>query len=172
MIASGLLTPSSAAGRVIKITIYTFFLLSLQAYVIPRLPYPALRIDLLIPLMFAVAVEWSPFCGLLWACLWGFVVDNFSGEFWGLHVGTYALAVCLVNLVSERFERQNPGYQMVLVGCCAAGQSIALGLFLSFVPMDLQSLTSIWVGLGIRTLFSVTLASFIIYPLLNPRSEF
>lgn len=172
MIASGLLNPVSGAGRVIKITIYTLLILSLQAHLIPRLPYPALRIDLLIPVMFAVSVEWSPLGGLLWACLWGFVVDNFSGEFWGLHVGSYAVMVCLVNLASDRFDRRNPGYQMGLVGLCAVGQSLALGLYLSFVPMDLPSLTSIWISLGIRTLFSVTVAPFLIYPLLNPRTEF
>ncbi|MGC9964027.1 MAG: rod shape-determining protein MreD [Syntrophobacteraceae bacterium] len=172
MIASGLVNPGTSAGRMIKITVYTFFVLSLQAHLIPRLPYPALRIDLLLPLMFAVAVEWSPLAGLLWASLWGFVVDNFSGEFWGLHVGSYAVTVCLVNLASDRFDRRNPGYQMGLVGLCAAGQSIVLGLFLSFVPMDFPSLTSIWISLGIRTLFSVTVAPFLIYPLLNPRNEF
>jgi rod shape-determining protein MreD len=172
MIASGLLNVGTSAGRMIKITVYTFFILALQAHLIPRLPYPALRIDLLLPLMFAVGVEWPPLAGLLWASLWGFVVDNFSGEFWGLHVGSYAVTVCLVNLASDRFDRRNPGYQMGLVGLCALGQSIALGLFLSFVPMDLPSLTSTWISLGIRTLFSATVAPFLIYPLLNPRNEF
>jgi rod shape-determining protein MreD len=172
MIASGLLNPVSAAGRMIKISIYTLFIVALQAHLITRLPFPALRIDLLIPVMFAVAVEWSPLGALFWACLWGFVADNFSGEFWGLHVGSYAVTVCLVYLASDRFDRRNPGYQMGLVGVSALLQSVALGLFLSFVPMDLPSLTSIWISLGIRTLFSVTMAPFLIYPLLNPRSEF
>ncbi len=172
MIASGFLNPGTTAGRIIKITLYTFFILALQAHLIPRLPYPALRIDLLLPLMFAIAVEWSPLAGVLWASLWGFVVDNFSGEFWGLHVGSYAVTVCLVNLASERFDRRNPAFQMGLVGLCVLGQSVALGLFLSFVPMDLPSLTSIWISLGIRTLLSVTIAPFLIYPMLNPRNEF
>jgi len=172
MIASGMLNPVTTAGRMVKITIYTVVVLGLQAQLVPRLPYPALRIDLLLPLMFAAAVEWSLLSALLWASLWGFVVDDFSGEFWGLHVGSYAVTVCLVNLASDRFDRRNPGYQMGLVGLCALGQSIGLGLYLSFVPMDLPSLTSIWISLGIRTLFSMTVAPFLIYPLLNPRNEF
>jgi rod shape-determining protein MreD len=171
MIAYGFLNPSTPVGRFIKITLYTLFVLALQAYLIPRLPYPALRVDLILPLMFAIAVEWSAPAGVLWAGFWGFIVDNFSGEFWGLHVGSYAVTVCLVNLASERFDRRNPAYQMGLVGLCALGQSIALGLFLSFVPMDLPSLTSIWISLGVRTALSVTIAPFLIYPMLNLRNE-
>ncbi len=170
MIAPGCVTSGLTAGRLVKITLYTFFILAIQAHLIPRLPYPALRVDLLIPLMFAIAVEWPPLAGLLWASFWGFVVDNFSGEFWGLHVGSYTVTICLVHLVSDRFDRCNPAYQAGLVGLCALGQSIAIGLYLSFVPMDLQSLTSIWVSLGIRTLLSCTIAPFLIYPLLNPRN--
>ena len=168
MIAPGYVTPGMTAGRMLKITLYTFFVLSLQAHVIPRLPYPALRVDLLLPLMFAIAVDWSPLAGVLWACFWGFVVDNFSGEFWGLHVGSYTVTVCLVHMASERFDWRNPVYQMGLVGLCAIGQSVALGLFLSFVPQDVPSLTSVWISLGIRTLLSVTIAPLLIYPMLNP----
>ena len=170
MIASGSVTPGITAGRMIKTTLYSLFLLALQAHLIQRLPYPALRVDLLIPFMFGIAVEWPPLAGVLWACFWGFVVDNFSGEFWGLHVGSYMVTVCLVNMASERFDWRNPGYQMGLVGLCALCQSIALGLFLSFVPMDLPELTSIWIGLGIRTLLSVTIAPFLIYPMLNQQN--
>ncbi len=170
MIASGSVTPGITAGRMIKTTLYSLFLLALQAHLIQRLPYPALRVDLLIPLMFAIAVEWPPLAGVLWAGFWGFVVDNFSGEFWGLHVGSYVVTVCLVNMASERFDWRNPAYQMGLVGLCALCQSIAIGLFLSFVPMDVPELTSIWLSLGIRTLLSVTIAPFLIYPMLNPRN--
>jgi rod shape-determining protein MreD len=172
MIAPGYVTPGITAGRLIKITLYTLFVLALQAHVIPRLPYTALRVDLMIPLMYAVAVEWSPLGGLLWACFWGFVVDNFCGEFWGLHVGSYTVMLCLVHIVSDRFDRYNPVYQAGLVGLCALGQSIAIGLFLSFVPMDVPSLTSIWISLGIRTLLSSTIAPFLIYPILNPKNAY
>ncbi len=172
MIVPAYLTPGTAARRLIKIALYTLFILALQAHLIPSLPYPALRVDLLIPLMFAIGVEWSPLAGLLWACFWGFVVDNFSGEFWGLHVGSYVVTLCLVHLVSDRFDRYNPAYQAGLVGLCALGQSIAIGLFLSFVPMDLPSLTSIWISLGIRTLLSCTIAPFLIYPILNPKNAY
>ena len=170
MIVSGLFTPGITPGRMIKTTLYSLFVLTLQAHLIPRLPYPALRVDLFLPLMFAIAVEWPPLGGVLWAGFLGFVVDNFSGEFWGLHVGSYTVTVCLVNMASRRFDWANPAYQMGLVGLCALGQSIALGLFLSFFPMDVSELTSIWIGLGIRTLLSVTIAPFLIYAMLNPRS--
>ncbi len=172
MIAPGYLTSGTTSGRVIKITLYTLFVLALQAHLIPRLPYPALRVDLLIALMFAIGAEWSPLPGVLWASFWGFVVDNFSGEFWGLHVGSYMVTVCLVHMMSDRFDRSNPAYQACLVGLCALGQSLALGLFLSFVPMDLPSLTSIWISLGIRTLLSATMAPFLIYPVLYQRNAY
>ena len=170
MIVSGSFTPGITPRRMIKTTLYSLFVLTLQAHLIPRLPYPALRVDLFLPLMFAIAVEWPPLAGVLWAGFLGFVVDNFSGEFWGLHVGSYTVTVCLVNMASRRFDWPNPLYQMGLVGLCALGQSIALGLFLSFVPMDVPELNSIWIGLGIRTLLSVTIAPFLIYAMLNPRN--
>ncbi len=172
MISSGYLIFGASPVRMLKIILYTLFVLALQAHVVPRLPYAALRADMLLPLMFAIAVEWPPLPGVLWARFWGFVVDTFSGEFWGLHVGSYMATVCLVNMASEKFEWRNPLYQMGLVGLCTLGQSIALGLFLSFVPMDLPSLTSIWISLGIRTLLTMTISPFLIYPMLNPRNAF
>ena len=172
MIRPGQMTPSFSPGFAVRIFIYTFFVLLLQAHLVSLLPYPALRTDLILPLMFVIAIEWPPISGLLWASFWGFLVDNFSGEFWGLHVGSYTIAVCLVHMASEKFDCYNPVYQMCLVGICALGQSVAMGLFLSFTPMDLSSLTSIWIGLGIRTLLSMTIAPFLIYPMLNPRSSF
>lgn len=170
MIGSDSFTPGITPRRMIKTTLYSLFVLTLQAHLISRLPYPALRVDLFLPLMFAIAVEWPPLAGVLWAGFLGFVVDNFSGEFWGLHIGSYTVVVCLVNMASKRFDWPNPVYQMGLVGLCALGQSIALGLFLSFVPMDVPELNSIWVGLGIRTLLSVIIAPFLIYAMLNPRN--
>jgi rod shape-determining protein MreD len=170
MIVSSPFTPGITPGRMIKTTLYSLFVLTLQAHLITRLPYPALRVDLFLPLMFAIGVEWPPLAGVLWAGFLGFVVDNFSGEFWGLHVFSYTVTVCMVNMASKRFDWANPAYQMGLVGVCALGQSIALGLFLSFVPMDVPELTSIWIGLGIRTLLTVTIAPFLIYTMLIPRN--
>ncbi len=80
--------------------------------------------------MFGVAVEWSPFLSIIWASAWGFIADTLSGKFWGFHVGAYVVAICLVNITAERFELHNPLYQMLFVGACAFGQSVALGLFL------------------------------------------
>lgn len=170
MIASASFPSGITSRKVTRFTVYSFFILMLQAQLIPRLPYPALRVDLFLPLMFAIAVEWSPLKGLLWAGLLGFVVDNFSGEFWGLHVGSFIVTVCLVNMASEGFDCHNPAYQMGLVGLCALGQSVALGLFLSYVPMDAPTLTSIWVSMGIRTLLSAIMAPLLIYPILKPRN--
>jgi rod shape-determining protein MreD len=154
-----------------RVVLYAFALLVVQAHVVSRLPYPALRADLLLPFMFGIASRWSPATGLLWAAVWGFVVDGFSGEFWGLHVGSYMAAVCIVKIASEKFEFENPVYQMVMTGICALGQSVALGLFLSFVPLDAGAVTLIWVGLCIRTLLTMTLAPFVIYPLLHFRED-
>lgn len=170
MIASSPLTPGITVGNTIKFALYSIIALALQAHLIQRLPYAAMRIDLLLPIMFAVAVEWPPLTGVLWAGLLGFVMDNFSGEFWGLHVGTFTVTVCLVNLTLERFDWRNPAYQMGLVGLCALGQSAALGLFLSFAPMDPPALASIWVCMSIRTLLSAAVAPFMIYPILNSRN--
>lgn len=171
MIRSGQST-AFPLGRAAWIAAYTFLVMLLQVHLASRLPYAALRIDMLLPLMLASAVGWSPIGGLLWAAFWGFLADNFSGQFWGLHVGSYAVAVCLVHLASERFDCYNPLYQMGLAGLCALGQAAALGLFLSFVPMDFFSLTEIWISLGIRTVLSMTTAPFLIYPILSPRSFF
>ena len=169
MIALGPLTPALGAGKMIKFMLYCLLVLAAQAHLIDRLPYAGLRVDLLLPVMFAIAVEFSPLPGVLLGGLLGFVVDNFSGEFWGLHVGSFVITVCLVNMASERFDWRNPAYQMGLIGLCALGQSIALGLFLSFVPLDDPALTTIWTGLGVRTLLSAIIAPFLIYPILNTR---
>ncbi len=159
-------------GRLSRLALYTLLMFLVQAHVISRLPYPALRADLLLPLMFGAGALWSPLAALCWASFWGFAVDNFSGEFWGLHVGSYMMAVCLVYMASDRFDCCSPVYQMCVVGICAAGQSIALGFFLSFVPMDVVSLSNLWIGLAIRTLLCMTSAPFLIYPILSPRSLF
>jgi rod shape-determining protein MreD len=170
MIVSRSLPEGVTVKKTLKFSFAAFLLLSLQAQIVPQLPYAALRIDLLLPFMFGVAVEWSPLAGLLWAGGLGFVVDVFSGEFWGLHVGSYIVTVCLVNMASENFDCSNPAYQLGLVGLCGLGQSIALGLFLSYVPTDSATLTSIWVSLCIRTLLSATIAPLLIYPLLSPET--
>ncbi len=172
MMRSAQIAPDFSPGRLVRIFLYTFIAMLLQAHLVARLPYQAFRIDLFIPVMFAVAIEWPPFAGLVWASVWGYMIDNFSGEFWGLHVASYMVTICLVNMASDRFDCQNPVYQMGLVGMCALGQSVALGLFISFVPMDLQSLTSTWISLGIRTLLSMTVAPFVIYPILKPKNLF
>lgn len=152
-----------------KVSAYTFFLLLVQAIWVARLPYPALRADLLLPMMFGIAVEWSPPLCIAWALSWGFVMDALSGEFWGFHVGSYVAAICLVNITVERFEFQNPLYQMAFVGLCALGQSVALGVYLIFSPSGAVSVASVWMSLAIRAIFIAVLAPFLIYPIWNSR---
>ncbi len=167
MIGSKSIEQGPTVKKAVKFSLCSFLMLALQAQLVPHLPYAALRVDLFLPFMFVVAVEWSPLGGVLWAGSLGFIVDVFSGEFWGLHVGAYIVAVCLVNMASENFDCHNPGYQMGLVGLCALGQSVALGLFLSYFPLDTATLRSIWVSLSIRTLLTATIAPLVIYPLLG-----
>ena len=119
-----------------------------QSYWVSRLPYPELRIDLLLPLMFGIAVEWSPVLSIVWASAWGFVADALSGKFWGFHVGSYVVAICLVNITAERFEFHNPLYQMLFVGACALGQSIALCLFLLVAAPEQVAMPSIYASLS------------------------
>ena len=149
--------------------VYTLGLLVLQAVWVSRLPYPAMRADLLLPLMFGLAITWPPLASLSWAFIWGFVVDTLSGKFWGFHVGSYVVAVCLVNAASEKFELQNPLYQMLLVGLGAFGQSLSLCLFLLLEPYTMADLPSMWKELIIRSFFIMLLAPFIIYPIRNVR---
>ncbi len=146
------------------VAVYTLILLLLQAQWISRLPYHAFRADLLLPLMFGIAVEWPPLLSLLWACVWGYAVDALSGKFWGFHVGSYVVAVCMVNIAVEKFEFHNPLYQVSFVGVCALGQSAALGLYLCCEPV---SIASMWISLVIRSMVTMALAPFIIYPVWN-----
>jgi rod shape-determining protein MreD len=169
MLITNPLTPGITAAKAIKFFLYTVIVLVLQAHFVQRLPYEALRVDLLLPVMFAIAVECSPLTSVFWAGILGFMADNFSGEFWGMHVGSFILTVCLVNMASERFDWRNPAYQMGLVGLSALVQSMALGLFLSFTTVDMAVTTSFWISLCLRALLSATIAPFLIYPILNPR---
>lgn len=172
MMRQGQLVSELHVGRALTVLLYTFFIMLVQVHVVARLPYQALRTDLLLPLLIAAAVGWSPLPGLAWAAFWGFLADNFSGQLWGLHVCSYAVAVCLVHLASDRFDCYNPIYQAFLAGICVLGQSIAIGLYLSFVPQDLPTLTDIWISLGIRTVLCMTLTPLLVYPIFIPRSSY
>jgi rod shape-determining protein MreD len=155
----------------VRVSVYTFALLLVQAHWISRLPYPGLRVDLLLPLMFGVAVEWPPFVSLLWAFLWGFTLDTLSGNFWGFHVGSYVMIICMVNIAVEKLEFQNPLYQMSFVGICAFGQSIALGLFLTFESSGSVSSASIWMNLLLRSFIMTIMAPLIALPVWSSRSS-
>ena len=141
----------------------------MQIHLVSQLPQQFLRIDLLLPLMFGVAMEWSPLTGLLWACLWGYIADVFSGEFWGFHVVSYVIAVCLVNIAVEKFEFHNPFYQMCFVGACALGQSLILGLFLLFQPASPFLVLSTWHSLTLRSIVTALISPLLIYPVWNTK---
>ena len=166
---STLLNNTAPPRYCVRIGLYTFALLVLQAVWISRLAYPALRADLLLPLMFGVAVEWPPVAGILWACLWGYAMDTLSGEFFGFHVGSYAVAVCVVHIALEKFEFHNPLYQMAFVGMCALGQTVALGMFLFVQSSVAITSTTVWVSLVIRALVITFVSPFVIYPIWNVR---
>jgi rod shape-determining protein MreD len=153
------------------VTFYTLFLLLLQSTWVSRFTFPELRIDLLLPLMFGVGVEWSPVMSIVWASVWGFVADTLSGKFWGFHVGSYVVAICLVNITAERFEFHNPLYQMFFVGACALGQSAALGLFLLVETPAQMAMPSIYTSLILRSMVTMILAPILTYPLWKIRES-
>lgn len=153
----------------LRVIIYTFVLVLLQAQWVAVLPKPAMRIDLILPLMFGIAVEWPPVLSVLWAFLWGYVLDTLSGKFWGLHVGSYVFAVCLVKITAEKFEFHNPIYQMVFVGLCALGQSLVLGLFLLFEPSGATVVAANLHNLVLRAVLMTILSPVIIYPIWSNR---
>ncbi len=152
-----------------KVTLYTLFLLFLQSFWVSTFSRSELRIDLLLPLMFGAAVEWPPFLSIIWALAWGFVADTLSGKFWGFHVGSYVVAICLVNITAERFELHNPLYQMLFVGACALGQSLALGLFLIVQAPEQMAMPSTYMSLLGRSLVTMILAPIITHPVWNVR---
>lgn len=163
------LNNKSKMRQFLLVSAYTFFLLILQSLWISQMSYPAMRADLFLPLMLGIATIWPPLASLAWAFLWGFVADNLAGKFWGFHVGSYVVTVCLVYAASEKFELQNPLYQMLLVGICATGQSLVLGLFLWMEPHSLIEISAIWQDLVVRSLFIMLLSPFVIYPVSDGR---
>lgn len=155
---------SSWAGTV-RVILYTALWFIIQAVWVSRLPYPALRVDLLLPFMFGVAMEWSLAPALLWALAWGFVSDALSGKFWGFHVVSYIVAVCLVHVSIERFEFENPFYQMVVVGSCALAQSVVLWLYLLVEPQAASLDASVLQNMLFRCLVMAAASPLILYPM-------
>ncbi|MGD9506310.1 MAG: rod shape-determining protein MreD [Syntrophobacteraceae bacterium] len=157
---------SSTFGYLAKAAFYTFILFLVQARWVSGFSHPAMRIDLLLPLMFGVALKQSPVTSLSWAFAWGYVMDVFSGKFWGFHVVSYVVTVCMVYLGSQRLEFHNPLYQTVFMGLCALGQSVVLGLFLWAEPSSNYIWSApLWASLGARSLLMLLLCPIIIYPI-------
>jgi len=109
--------------------------------------------------------------GLGWAIVWGFVADTLSGKLWGFHVGSYVLSICLVHIAAEKFEFQNPLYQMFLVGVCSMIQSVVLGMFLLLEPSG--SMLDMAAGRALvgRFIFTVVLSPMIIAPIWKNRAQ-
>lgn len=154
----------SGWGFSLRIVAYTLCVFLVQAVWISRLPYPSVRVDLLLPVMLGVAMEWSLAAGLVWALLWGYVLDILSGKFWGFHVLSYVVAVCLVHISIERFEFRNPLYQMVMVGGCAVGQAVVLWLYLLVEPQTSALDPRVWQSLTVRSVVMAVVAPLFIYP--------
>ncbi len=148
-----------------RVFIYTFVLLMVQVHWVSRLPAQALRIDLFVPLMFAVALFWPPLAGLSWAFFWGFVLDVLSGKFWGFHVGSYVVTCCLVIVTMERLEMANPFFHLALIGLISLGQSMVLGLFMWFEPGESVLIQDMWWSLLARSAVMTLSAMFIVHPL-------
>lgn len=150
----------------LKIAAYTLALFILQAVWVSRIPYAGMRVDLLLPVMFGVALRKPPHAGLLWAFAWGYVIDVFSGKLWGFHVVSYVLTASLVYVGAQRIEFQNTGYQVVFMGLCSIGQSAVLGLFLwvSFSSSHVLS-PALCASLVVRSLIMIVLCPLIIRPL-------
>ncbi|MGV8073639.1 MAG: hypothetical protein AB2L11_03615 [Syntrophobacteraceae bacterium] len=152
-----------------KAITYTFALFFAQALWISRIENTSFRIDLLLPVMFGVAMEWPLFMSLFWASMWGLAMDTMSGKLWGFHVVSYVVSVCLVNTATEKFEFHNPLYQMGFIGSCAMGQSFVLGLFLVLEPTGSTEIASIWKSLALRAVLMTFVSPLIIYPLWTTR---
>ena len=151
-------------GDYLLVILYTIFMLFVQAVIFCRLPYPALRADVLLPVIFIAAVEWPVIPALLWACFWGFVLDTLSGMFWGFHISSYVGVVGLVNIAGDKLEVRNPVYRTAFIGLCALAQSLALGLYFTLSASEPPSQWNLWANLVIRAIFIMTLSPFILYP--------
>ncbi|MBP8645937.1 MAG: rod shape-determining protein MreD [Syntrophobacteraceae bacterium] len=155
----------------LKVSLYSLLLLLLQAAWNSRVPSPTLKADFLLPIMLAVAVEWPAVGSLGWAIVWGFVADTLSGKLWGFHVGSYVLSICLVHIAAEKFEFQNPLYQMFFVGVCSMIQSVVLGMFLLLEPSG--SMLDVTAGRDLvgRFIFTMVLTPLIIAPIWKNRAQ-
>jgi rod shape-determining protein MreD len=154
-----------------KVMMYAMGLLLVQIHFVSRLPYESLRIDLLLLLTVALAVEIPFVVGVTLAILLGFVVDVCSGRFWGLHVVSYVIAVVVVSKMLLRFEMQNPLYQMAVTACCGLIQG---ALLLVFFWLDQQSdvLTYTMVAsLVVRSVVMMVVAPIVIHSLVGVWGE-
>jgi rod shape-determining protein MreD len=151
--------------RVCKVVMYAFGLFLLQIHFVSRLPYESLRIDVLLLLMVALALE-LPFAGSITSALClGYMVDVFCGRFWGLHVITYVITVLVVSKVLLRFEMQSPLYQMAVTAVCGLLQGCVLMLFLWMNRQGELLTGTLMASLVARSLVMMVLAPVLLHSL-------
>lgn len=157
--------PLSRLAGSFKLILCSLGLLLIQMHFVARLPYQALRIDLLLLLILGCALQVPFIFGIHYALLMGFIMDVFSGKFWGFHVGSYVITVILVNKVLAKFEVTSSVYQMLLAGLSAAGQSAALAMVLMWTQDSLMLSWADWANLVVRSLLMMFLAPLVIHTL-------
>jgi rod shape-determining protein MreD len=147
---------------VLKLVTYSFGFFLVQIHFISRLPFQALRVDLLLLLMLGLALQLPLPMSISWALFLGYVVDVFSGKFWGFHVGSYVATVLLASKMLQKFEMHNPLYQMSVAGLCASLQCGLLVLFLWFDHQPAALSWSLLAGFLVRTMVMMLLAPVVV----------
>jgi rod shape-determining protein MreD len=152
----------SQLTSILKLVTYSFGLFLVQIHFISRLPFQALRVDLLLILTVGLALELPILLSISWAIFIGYVVDVFSGKFWGFHVGSYVVTVLLVSKMLQRIEMHNPMYQMFVAGLCALVQCGLLAFFLWFDQQAALLSWSVVASLIVRTMLMMLLAPVVV----------
>lgn len=151
--------------RILSVALgYGVVLFLIQGHWLSRIGYPGLRLDLLLPLALQVALEMPFAFAVCWSLAWGLVMDTFTGRLWGLHLGTYLLAMVLVYLAEERFELRNMAYRLVCVGLCALVEALVLGVYSVIVSAAPPYDPAIWLPLVVRILGVMVVTPLIGFP--------
>ncbi|SMC28005.1 hypothetical protein SAMN02746041_03149 [Desulfacinum hydrothermale DSM 13146] len=124
---------------------YTFLVFLIQVRIFAQLDSPYWRINVMVPLCVEIASLFPLGGALAWAFVWGYVVDVFSGRFWGGQVGTFLFAVGLQAVVARHLDLERLLYRMVVAGVCVvlqglmlAGVALGVGHLPQALPMILS----------------------------------
>lgn len=151
--------------RIFSVTLgYGVVLFLIQAHWLARVGHSGLRLDLLLPLALQTALEMPLPFAVCWSLIWGLVMDTFTGRLWGLHLGSYLLAVVLVYVAEDRFELRNMAYRLVCVGLCALLESVGVGVYSVIVSAAPPYDPAIWFPLVVRVLGLLLVTPLINYP--------